>query len=109
MSYRIVLQPRAQADIEAAYQWLAERSPASANRWYNGLVAAIDSLQEHPERCPLAPEADAFDREIRQLLYGKRRNIYRVLFVVEGDTSRSLPSATRPSPSSNRKRPPATG
>jgi uncharacterized protein (UPF0248 family) len=35
-----------------------------------------------PKRCPLARENSYFSQEIRQLLYGKGRNTYRILFTV---------------------------
>jgi hypothetical protein len=39
-----------------------------------------------PRRCPIAPENDDFDVEVRQLLYGE----FRVLFTVEDDVVRVL-------------------
>jgi plasmid stabilization system protein ParE len=72
MTYRVIIEPPAEAELEEAYQWIARAAPQAAARWYNGLVEAIDSLESLPERCPLAPENDAFDEDIRQLLYGKR-------------------------------------
>jgi plasmid stabilization system protein ParE len=83
MTYRIVIQPAAQVAMEEAFRWVQERAPARAARWYNGLVEAINSLATFPERCPLAPEANAFDEEIRQLLYGKRADVYRILFTIQ--------------------------
>jgi hypothetical protein len=47
---------------------------------------AIDSLKTFPARCPLAPENEFFSQEIRQLLYGKGRGRYRVLFTISGNT-----------------------
>jgi hypothetical protein len=35
-----------------------------------------------PKRCPLARENQYFSKEIRQLLYGKGRNSYRILFTI---------------------------
>ena len=35
-----------------------------------------------PKRCPLARENKYFSKEIRQLLYGRGRSTYRVLFTV---------------------------
>ena len=35
-----------------------------------------------PNRCSLARENEAFSLEIRQLLYGKGRNCYRIVFTV---------------------------
>src|SRR5438046_9658410 len=86
MKYLVVVQPSAQAEIEAAYEWIAERAPRTAIRWYNRLLKAIGSLADNPERCSLAPEDEYFPEEIRNLLYGKRRNAYRVIFTIRGDT-----------------------
>ena len=82
MNYQIVIQPNAQTDIERAYRWLLERAPTRAVTWYNGLQQAIDSLQSLPERCSLAPEDEYFSEEIRQLLYGRRGGVYRILFTI---------------------------
>jgi plasmid stabilization system protein ParE len=46
------------------------------------MFRAIDSLADDPIRYPLAPEADEYGGELRQLLVGKRRSVYRVLFVI---------------------------
>jgi hypothetical protein len=35
-----------------------------------------------PKRCPLARENDHFSQELRQLLYGRGRNSYRVIFTI---------------------------
>jgi len=39
-----------------------------------------------PLRCSLAFENNFFELEIRQLLYGKGKNIYRILFTVTEQT-----------------------
>jgi plasmid stabilization system protein ParE len=91
MDYRIRLTLRAVADAEDAHGWMAEHlSPLQAARWYVGLFDAIESLRSFPHRCPLAPEADAYGEPIRQLLYGKRRNAYRILYVVRGEVVQIL-------------------
>src|SRR5436189_5830088 len=82
----VVVQPSAQAEMEGAYEWIGERAPLTAVRWYNGLLKAIGSLADNPERCLLAPEDEYFPEEIRNLLYGKRRNAFRVIFTLRGDT-----------------------
>ena len=43
---------------------------------------AIATLQEKPHRCGLASEHEIFSEEVRQLLHGKSKNIYRILFVI---------------------------
>jgi len=78
------------AEAEEIYRWLLERSPSTVTKWFNGLAAAIFSLERNPKRCSLAPENDAFEEEIRQLLYGKRGGVYRILFTIVGDTVKVL-------------------
>jgi plasmid stabilization system protein ParE len=85
MTYPVEITPFAIADAEQAYLWLRERSPETAAAWYNGLFDAIDSLEKMPYRCPLAPESEDLDIELRQLLYGKRGQQYRILYTVEID------------------------
>jgi plasmid stabilization system protein ParE len=50
------------------------------------LLKALRSLAEHPQRCSLAPENEVFEEEIRQLLYGKRQNVSRILFTIREQT-----------------------
>jgi plasmid stabilization system protein ParE len=57
-----------------------------ADRWFRGLMNAIATLQEKPRRCALAVEHEIFPEQVRQLLYGKSKNIYRVLFTIRDTT-----------------------
>lgn len=83
MSYTVIIQPRALRDIEEIFRWIADNvSPNTATQWYEELQRAIASLQEFPNRCPLAPEATLFQHEVRQILMGKHKD-HRVLFLVE--------------------------
>jgi plasmid stabilization system protein ParE len=57
-----------------------------AKDWYDGLLLAMDSLTTMLRRCALARENKFFSQEIRQLLYGRGRNAYRiVLTILEGE------------------------
>lgn len=78
MRFAVLIQPPAEADAEAAYLYLQEHAPLAAEAWLDGLLAALETLSSMPERCPRAPENDAFEEEIRQLLYRS----HRVLFTV---------------------------
>jgi plasmid stabilization system protein ParE len=82
--------PAAEAELESAYLWLQDRNPEAGAAWYNGVVDAMLTLETFPERCPVAPEADVFDHEIRQLLYGRRQHAYRIIFDISGQTVRIL-------------------
>ena len=90
MKYSVIVQPPAGRDIEAAYLYIQASSPASADRWLKGIETAIQSLARMPKRCALARESKEFLVEIRQLLYGKRKGTYRILFVVQNRQVRVL-------------------
>lgn len=87
MSYLIEISSVAEAEADSAFLRLSQvTSPEKAKQWYEGLLKAIESLSEMPKRCPLARENKHFSQEIRQLLYGRGRNSYRILFtVIESD------------------------
>jgi plasmid stabilization system protein ParE len=81
MNYRIEILPQTLSEIEESFRWMADHINATTvEHWYEDFLAAIRSLEFFPNRCALAPEAQEFQQEIRQLLVGKAKN-YRVLFV----------------------------
>jgi plasmid stabilization system protein ParE len=90
MKCRVIVQQLAEADLEEYYRWAARRAPQTAARWLTRFQAELRSLADNPQRCPLAPENAKVAREIRQLLFGKRPNVYRAVFTIDGDTVRVL-------------------
>ncbi|MEG4574444.1 type II toxin-antitoxin system RelE/ParE family toxin [Microcoleus sp. N3A4] len=84
--YQVIIQPAAQKAIEESYFWLSNHSSQKARNWLEGLYKAILSLENMPSRCSFAFENSFFDEEIRQLVYGKGRNAYRILFAIVDDT-----------------------
>lgn len=86
MSYTVQTTDKALAEIDEALAWYAERSVPAAIRWYVKLREAIRSLEDNPERHPLAPESEWYPGEIRHMLYGKKRGTYRILYEVSSDT-----------------------
>jgi len=88
MTYLVVVQPRAERDIQLGAHWILGRSgsPATAMRWARRLRASIATLKANPQRCPIDPDSDVYGEEVRVLLHGKRRGIYRVLFIIRRDT-----------------------
>ena len=87
MSFRVLIQPRAEQDLLAAAGFLLDRSKSStvARRWLRGIRAKINTLKTSPHRCPVDPDSAAYGTEVRVLLYGKRQGVYRVLFTIRGD------------------------
>lgn len=90
MQYEVRLQPLAEKDLDQAYHWAAANAPATARRWLDKFAETIKSLSSNPERCGFAPEHQKLKRELRQLQYGRRPNVFRVVFLVEGSTVRVL-------------------
>lgn len=80
----VVLARRAESELEQGHAWWAKhRSLDQANRWYDGFVAQMVSLEQNPERCELAPENGSFAHEIRQLSFGLgRRPTHRAVFTI---------------------------
>jgi plasmid stabilization system protein ParE len=86
MTYRVIIEPSAEWGIRDVVRWIREhQSPAAAAKWYNALEKKVETLKTHPRRCPLAAESDKFPEEIRELLHGRRRQKYRVLFAIRED------------------------
>ena len=90
MKYTVIVTPGAQIELNTAYEWLAQRTEQYATIWYNGIIDALLTLEDFPGRCPLAPESRKSPEPIRQLLYGDKRNAYRILFCIRGETVRVL-------------------
>lgn len=85
MTFQVELTPIAEAQIDLTYRWYRERNPDFADRWFRSLMNTIATLQEKPHRCGLAVEHEIFPEEVRQILHGKSKNVYRVIFVIRDD------------------------
>jgi plasmid stabilization system protein ParE len=90
MTYEVHLQPLAESDLEEAYLWAAKYAPETADRWLTRFERAIGTLSEHPERCGFAPERNRLKRDLRQLLFGRKPNVFRVVFVIEAQAVRVI-------------------
>jgi plasmid stabilization system protein ParE len=80
--WNVIAELPAQRDIVEAHLWLAEQAPDAADRWFDSSYDTIGSLEIFPERCPLAPESEFFNSEIREIFHGRRQHKYRILFTV---------------------------
>jgi len=88
MTYQVVIQPRAERDIQLAARWILGQSgsAATALRWARNLRAEIAALKTSPLRCPIDQDSEVYGEEVRVLLHGKGRGVYRVLFIIRRDT-----------------------
>ena len=76
MGYLVKIMPRAERDLEAIFATIHAGESDAAFRWFLGLERAVLTLEVAPARCPVAPE----DLKVRQLLYGNKPHVYRVIF-----------------------------
>ncbi|MGD0907906.1 MAG: type II toxin-antitoxin system prevent-host-death family antitoxin [Candidatus Acidiferrales bacterium] len=76
-AYQRLLDAAARADIHEAIR------QASDDIARGGLEKAIQSLEEFPKRCPRAPESRIAGLKLRNLLYGNKPNVYRVVFRID--------------------------
>lgn len=88
MAFQVLLQPLAEEDLRAAVLWAAAHAPETALQWAMRFQAALETLAENPRRCGFAPEHRKLNRELRQLLYGRKPNVFRAVFVIEGQQVR---------------------
>jgi plasmid stabilization system protein ParE len=85
MIYRVEISIPALQDAETIFLWIRDFNLESAKIWYEDLLLAVFSLEDSPRRCAMAPESEALGRELRQLIYGKRSQRYRIIFEVIED------------------------
>ena len=82
--YRVTFTEDAIADLVSSLQWGIEVwGEDAALKWYSDIRGSIqDLLGEFPLSQPLAPDANEYEVEVRQMISGR----YRVLFTVDRKT-----------------------
>jgi toxin ParE1/3/4 len=88
MAYRVEIARSAEAELEELYLWVVARAPQQGAKSFNGLERAVLCLDQHPKRCPVAPESVDPDRPVRVLSYGRKPHVYRIFFTVDDDAQR---------------------
>jgi plasmid stabilization system protein ParE len=88
VAYQIRLRRKAHADIDEHFGFIGNRMGlAVAARWRDRLIARVDTLSNQPEGYSLAEEAPDLGIELREMLFGRRRQVYRILFTIDGQTA----------------------
>jgi len=82
MSYRVIITPAADRQLDVNTDWWAEhRSPDEARRWFVGIRAKVAGLEHNPRLRGLAAEDEDLPCELRELLFGLgSRPTHRALF-----------------------------
>jgi plasmid stabilization system protein ParE len=74
MAFRVETSAQAASDAREILEWLLSHHAGETGlRWFF-------------KRCPIAPESARFPFEVRQLLYGRKPHVYRILFTIENNT-----------------------
>ena len=79
MQYLVKLMPRAERELETIYKYIQADTSTAAQAWFGRLADAIASLSTLPLRNPAPPE----DPALRQLLFGTKPHIYRIIYYVD--------------------------
>lgn len=78
MAYRVELTARAGRDLRSIYARIHAVDSEPAFAWFNGLETLVYSLDELPNRGAATPE----NKQLRQLLYGDKPHVYRIVYRV---------------------------
>jgi plasmid stabilization system protein ParE len=77
--------------VQHIFEYIADRSPEGALRWWNAFQKAARKIIENSERYGYAPENSLSHFDLRQFLFKTRRGrTYRGIFVVVDDQIRIL-------------------
>ena len=91
MTLKLNIFPRAEKDAQHIFEWIRERSPDGAVRWWRAFEEAAKKASRSPLTHGLAPENGDVPYELRQFLFKTRRGrTYRGVFVVVEDEVRVL-------------------
>ena len=82
--YQVVISNKANTDMEAIYQYIAETllAPVTAIKQYERITEAILSLEEMPERIKLIDSEPERSKGLRTLFVDN----YTVFFIVKDET-----------------------
>jgi len=88
------MTPTAHSELQSAFLYIHAQAPLNAVRWLKGINKAIESLQDFPTRCGIAPESAYLGETLRHYIFKSHRVIFfvdeaekivRVLYVRHGN------------------------
>ena len=87
MAFRVEIAPRAFNDLDEIATYIEQQSSfEQAEEWFNGIIAAIRTLEDMPERCRIADESEELGQEVRVLHYGRCNRKYKVYYSIRHRT-----------------------
>ncbi len=85
MNYRILLTERFTNHLAEIGDYIARDNPSRALSWVGEVEKRVMQLDTFPEALPYARENENYPIELRQLVFGRGRSKYRVIFTVKSD------------------------
>jgi toxin ParE1/3/4 len=79
MPFHVRLTGRSARDLKAIYEFIEASTSERALSWFNDLAEAIYSLERLAERGAVVPKS----KRLRQLLFGKKPDTYRIIYTVD--------------------------
>ena len=79
MPYLVRVTDRALRDMGAIYEFIEADASEKAFAWFNALVGTVSRLERFPERGAVVPES----KKLRQLFFGTKPSVYRVIYAVD--------------------------
>jgi plasmid stabilization system protein ParE len=87
MAFRVEIALRAFNDLDEIADYITKNgSFDQAEKWFNGIVDAIRTLEDMPCRFPVADVSEELGQEVRLLLYGRRNRKYKVYYSIQQGT-----------------------
>ena len=78
MKYTVLITPTAETEIWEAFAYINRDAPVSAQHWLRAIYEGVEALELYPGRCPVAPESEHVGEELRHLVLGAYRVIFRM-------------------------------
>ena len=85
MEYKVVLTERFARHLQQMGDYIAADNPQRAVSWIEEVEVKVMKLNCFPESHPYARENSHHHIELRQLVFGRGRHKYRVIFTVRAD------------------------
>ena len=90
MAFHVEIEPQVLDDLESIAAFIQKNSSfAVAEKWFNRAMADIYSLMKLPGRCPVALESEELGPQIRILLNGRAKRVYKIYYLIEFKTPTS--------------------
>ncbi len=87
MRFHVVQSSRAKRDFQRIYDYIFQSSIRGADAWAEAFYGKFRRLEQFAQANSIAPEADWYDGEIRQMLFRTKSGLtYRAVYLVDGGT-----------------------